>query len=394
MQLSSLVSLQRHSDAEVLRRASNAANSDKFSAAWHGNWQQLGHVNHDASLVDSVLVSQLAFYSRNREQVIRLWRQSPIGQREKTQTRQDYVDRTVNFAFEQLARNEADQTERFAAVYEELNAINQANTNKTCFAAKSSVTNYEPSVVSNSFNSSDSSLVLAPEAFHGLAGGFVKLIEPETEADPAAILLQLLVAVGCYFGRLLWFPVEATKHFPNLFCLVVGDTAKARKGTSWGWVELLFTLIDPAWINSNCRSGVVSGEGLIYHTRDPINADDPGVKDKRLLVQEDEFSQVMKVSKRDSNTTTDQLRKAWDGKHVLATLAKNNAIKATGAHISLIGHITKMELSSLLDRTDIFNGLLNRFLIVLVKRSKLLPHGGNVDQTAFNQFAAAVQSSL
>jgi hypothetical protein len=34
---------------------------------------------------------------------------------------------------------------------------------------------------------------LEPEAFHGLSGEWVRLVEPHTEADPAALLVQLLV---------------------------------------------------------------------------------------------------------------------------------------------------------------------------------------------------------
>ena len=41
---------------------------------------------------------------------------------------------------------------------------------------------------------------LAPEAFYGLAGRIVKAIEPHTEADVAALLMNILVAAGALFG--------------------------------------------------------------------------------------------------------------------------------------------------------------------------------------------------
>jgi hypothetical protein len=50
-------------------------------------------------------------------------------------------------------------------------------------------------------------------------------------------------------------------------------------------------------------------------------------------------------------------------------MVKNSPLKATGAHISIIGHITKDELRARLTRTDMANGLANRFLFCLVKRS-------------------------
>ena len=49
---------------------------------------------------------------------------------------------------------------------------------------------------------------LAPEALHGIAGEFVRMIEPNTEADPAAILVQFLVAFGALVGRGPHFRVE------------------------------------------------------------------------------------------------------------------------------------------------------------------------------------------
>ena len=42
---------------------------------------------------------------------------------------------------------------------------------------------------------------LAEQAFYGLAGDIVREIEPETEADPAALLLQVLNAFGALVGR-------------------------------------------------------------------------------------------------------------------------------------------------------------------------------------------------
>src|SRR5262249_25433945 len=70
-------------------------------------------------------------------------------------------------------------------------------------------------------------------------------------------------------------------------------------------------------------------------------------------------------------------RRAWDGDK-LATLTKNSSLCATGAHISIVGHITEDELRSRITRTDLANGFANRFLFALVRRSKELPFGGNL----------------
>ena len=108
---------------------------------------------------------------------------------------------------------------------------------------------------------------LQPAAFHGLAGEFVRAVEPHTEADPAAILVSLLVTVGALAGPEVHALAGDAEHPARLFVLVTGDTSKGRKGTSGAPVHTLARLIDPDF---EMASGLSSGEGLIYHVRDPI----------------------------------------------------------------------------------------------------------------------------
>ena len=224
---------------------------------------------------------------------------------------------------------------------------------------------------------------LAAAAFHGPAGEFVRRLEPHTEADPAAILLQTLVAVGNVFGRTAHFMAEADQHFCNINAVLVGNTSKGRKGTSWGRTNQLIAKIDPHWPRP--VSGLSSGEGLIYHVRDaqPDDEDDHGIGDKRLLVMEPEFARVLQSTKRESNTLSAVIRQTFDTGH-LRTLTKNSPATATGAHVSIIGHITKQELAKTLADTECANGFANRFLWVCVKRSKLLPEGGNAHLLDFD----------
>jgi hypothetical protein len=70
------------------------------------------------------------------------------------------------------------------------------------------------------------------------------------------------------------------------------------------------------------------------------------------------------------------MRKAWDG-DIFSTMTRSSSLRATGAHISVVGHITVEELRARLTRTDRANGFANRFLFMLVKRSNVLPFGGD-----------------
>ncbi len=221
-------------------------------------------------------------------------------------------------------------------------------------------------------------------AFHGPAGEFVLRTEPHTEADPMALLMQFLVAFGALAGRHGHWRVEASRHHPNEFCVLVGASGKGRKGSSWDHVEAIIDHVDPDFVRTGVVSGLSSGEGLIAQVADADPGEPDGdAVDKRKLVVEPEFAQVMKVLAREGNTLSPVVRNAWDGK-TLQTINKNSPLRATGAHISIIGHITKEELLRYLNATELANGFFNRFLVVAVQRSKVLPFGGalNGDQLA------------
>jgi hypothetical protein len=215
-----------------------------------------------------------------------------------------------------------------------------------------------------------------PAIYHGLVGEIVNTIAPETEADPVAILSQLLIAFGAAAGRGAWFQVEATRHHPNEFLVLVGDSARARKGSSWDHVHRLLCGADPT-ITGRVLTGLSSGEGLIWAVRDP-QAQDPGATDRRLLVIEPEFASVLKAVSREISTLSPTLRSAWDGRP-LAILTRTAPARATDAHISVIGHITQTELQHHVNPVELANGLLNRFLLIGCRRVRLQPEGGNPD---------------
>jgi hypothetical protein len=240
-------------------------------------------------------------------------------------------------------------------------------------------------------------------AYYGLAGDFVRTLEPHTEADPAGLLIQFLIAFGNIVGNSPYYKVEEDRHHANLFAVLVGNSARGRKGTGAGRVRSLSQITDEVWAKDRNVSGLSSGEGLISSVRDKIvkwntsdkceETVDPGVSDKRLLVTEAEFAGTLSVMERSGNNLSPNIRNAWDGL-TLQTLTKT-PLKATGAHISIIGHITQDELCARLRRTDMANGFANRFLFALVKRSKRLPYGGHVDDgelaTLGERFKQAVE---
>jgi sulfur relay (sulfurtransferase) DsrF/TusC family protein len=242
---------------------------------------------------------------------------------------------------------------------------------------------------------------LDPAALHGLAGDVVRAIEPHTEGDPVAVLVNFLTMFGSAIGPSPFAPVGATKHQARLFAVLVGETARARKGTAHAEAERIIEIADPGW-KSRVMGGLSSGEGLINAVRDASYKtsrdahwviDDPGVEDKRLLAVEPEFASVLRVASRDGNTLTNILRRAWDGDD-LRTLTRNSPLAATNSYISMLGHITREELLRELSTTDRANGFANRFLFACVKRSKYLPHGGNLSDETVQTLASQARVAL
>jgi hypothetical protein len=227
---------------------------------------------------------------------------------------------------------------------------------------------------------------MSRDAYYGLAGDVVETIKPHTEADPVAILIQFLTCAGNIIGNCPYYQVEGTRHHANLFAVLVGESSKARKGTSWDRISGIIRLADDCWYSERTKGGLSSGEGFINEVRDEIKkwnskeklweTIEPAIADKRLMVTEPEFAGVLAVVERHGNTLSSLMRKAWDG-GILSTMTRNSSLRATGAHISIIGHITVEELRARLTRTDTANGFANRFLFPLVKRSKQLPFGGD-----------------
>jgi hypothetical protein len=230
-------------------------------------------------------------------------------------------------------------------------------------------------------------------ALHGPAGEFVQRTAPHTEADPMALLLQFLVAFGAAAGRQARYTVEATDHHLNEFVILVGPSGKGRKGSSWDHVETLLGHVDKHFVSRCISSGLSSGEGLIWEVRDPVGEQDQGSGDKRRLILESEFAQVLKVLAREGNTLSPVIRNAWDGK-TLQTMAKNTPVRARDAHVALVGHITKDELLRFINGTELANGFFNRFLVIAVKRSKELPFGGRLGGDALDHVRERIQTAL
>jgi hypothetical protein len=237
--------------------------------------------------------------------------------------------------------------------------------------------------------------VLASEAFHGPIGDYVLQTAPHTEADPAAVLVQLLVGVGVLANSGPHVLAGNDPHPASLFAVIVGDTSRAKKGTAWSAARIVLARIDPAWAGERILGGFGSGEIVIETLAGLRNGDDDtGPRDTRMLIQEGEWASVLKVSARDGSTLGQTIRNAWDGKPLAARTRGKGTVVATDYHLGAIGHITVEELRRTLHDSDTYGGTVNRSIWVAARRSKRLPEGGNVPDTLADQAARTLAANL
>ncbi|MFL5762232.1 MAG: hypothetical protein ACJ789_21235 [Thermomicrobiales bacterium] len=348
-------------DGEIIRLATEAANGDKFRRLFF-NGDTSGYPSQ--SEADAALCLMFAFWTaRNSAQMDRCFRRSAL-MRDKWDTKHYGDGRTYGAAtIDHVCEN---TTETYTSPWEGHGPT--VNTTKT--------SNHRLATHEMPWP------VLDDAALYGLAGEVVDIIDAHTEAAKIATLGTFLVMFGNAVGRTPHLQIGSDRHGLNEFIALVGDTAKARKGSSRGGPQRLLTSADPQWGEERVQGGLSSGEGLLAAIADPITRTNKqgelevifeGSKDKRLTCIEEELSQLLKVAGRQGNIISEIVRRGWDSRDSLRTMTKSSPLTVTGPHISIIGHITAGELRRELDDTARANGFGNRFLWLCAERSKAEP---------------------
>lgn len=229
--------------------------------------------------------------------------------------------------------------------------------------------------------------VMPAEGFTDLVGAIVDAACANSEAHGVAVAANVLALFCTMIGRTAFQRIGDAMVHARPFPLVVGKSGKARKGTAEHTPREVFRRADAVLRKRHGSDdrlrihagGLSSGEGVAWAIRDPREPDektgkggDLGVKDKRLLVIESEFANVLAQVKREGNILSATIRNLWDGRDI-EPLTKTSQLTATRPHVVIIGHITGHEVREKSTENDAANGLLNRFMFLHVHRPKLVP---------------------
>lgn len=217
-----------------------------------------------------------------------------------------------------------------------------------------------------------------PACLYGLVGDVARAGSTNTEANPFAIAAAMLAYLGAAVGRGPYMPIGDDWNHARLFLVHVGRSSRGRKGTA---KKLIFRInntvkaLDEYLVPQVHRGGLSTREGLALMIHDGYKEgknEVPAIEDKRLLVVESEFANILHQSKRDGNTLSAALRDAWDGTSIRPAV-KTCRVWASDPHIGIIGDVTPSELRELMHTRELTNGFANRFIFFWAEGDKVLP---------------------
>ena len=217
-----------------------------------------------------------------------------------------------------------------------------------------------------------------PACLYGLVGDVAQAGSSNTEANPFAIAAAMLAYFGAAVGRGPYMPIGDDWNHARLFMVHVGRSSRGRKGTAKKLIYRINSAVkalDEYLVPQVHRGGLSTREGLALMIHDGYKDgknEVPAVEDKRLLVVESEFANILHQSKRDGNTLSAALRDAWDGTSIRPAV-KTCRVWASDPHIGIIGDVTPSELRELMHARELTNGFANRFIFFWAEGDKVLP---------------------
>lgn len=253
MQAGELVEVEaQHTDEEVWRRASTAANDHKFTELFAGRWSELGYPSQ--SEADLSLMSMFCFYSNSNEQCRRMFRASELGKRDKAVKNDVYLNRTIGGIRARQQREAASVDHGAAQAQNILNNVRAeseqvqvhslvANMQASANAVKmrdSTVPKPSPSVVSMAqlapMPTVDDAGLPWPPGFAGALAGFIYQSAPRPVKEVAIVAALGLLAGIC--GKTFSIPQSGL----NLYIILVARSAIGKEAMHSGIAALMESL--------------------------------------------------------------------------------------------------------------------------------------------------------
>lgn len=367
-------------DKEIIERALNATNGDKFRLLLEGNWSNLYPSQSEA---DYAYINMISFYTQNRNQIRRLFRQSALGARPKAK-RDKYVDAMIDHSFDRLLPP-IDFDGFKISVEKALNANVRASSVDTTSVLSSPISVVHKSIAGSSndktadFESVNKGLIPLPVAsiYHpplqipippGIMGEIAKFIyEAAPRPVPEMAIAGALGLMAGICGRA--YNISATGL--NQYVLLIAATGTGKEQCAVGIDRLMnaIKLMVPTSTNFIGPSEISSGQALVKElNKNPCFVSILGEFGLRLQSMSNPHAHNSEVMLK--RILLDLFNKSGFGQTFRRSIYsdKDKNIDATNApSFSILGESTPERFYGVLNEDMISEGLLPRFMIIEYK---------------------------
>jgi len=339
---------QKDSDQVILTRGTQATNGQKFYDLWQGHYQNYYPSQSEA---DFAMVDMIAYYTKNREQITRMFRLCGLGQRAKAQ-RQDYMEHMVNKSFDRQLP--------------EIDFVGLMQQGEELAEKPAVATLPEPVSIAKAPSSPTDMPITFPPGLMGDMASFIYHSSPRPVAEVA--LMGAIGMMAGIAGRA--YNIGGTGL--NMYLLLLAPTGTGKEALSSG-IDKLFASIKtnvPASADFRGPADIASGQALQKYL---------AKKSACFVAVVGEFGLTMarlsgvRASVSDlalKRVLLDVFNKSGKGQTMQALIYSDkdkNTEPITAPAFTLLGESTPESFYNNLDESMIHDGLLPRFMITAYK---------------------------
>lgn len=353
-------------DAEVCEMGLNAVNGDKFLALGNGQWRELKFPSQ--SEADLSFISMLCFYSRNNDQVRRMFRLSKLGQRDKAIRDDVYINRAIS----RCRANGSKSTEQELAFAKEMaEELKRDHEAKLAEAAKPKAPPI-PAPPKEGIINAPYEKVLLPQFPGGLIGEIAEYFM-QTAHRPVAELA--LAAALCFVAGVVGRCFNISNSGLSLYLLYIAPTGTGKEGAARG-ISNLIAAVKPQIPNIDDFIGpgsFASGQGMLkYLEEQPCFVSTMG--EFGLWLSELNHHHVSASVKMIKRIMLDIFGKSGWNDRINPTVYSDTQKKIKTIYapsMTIFGETTPESFYDKIDQSDIADGFLPRFHIVEYKGARV-----------------------
>lgn len=348
-----------YEDDDILNQAADASNGEKFKDLWFGNWQQYYQSQSEA---DFAFIDIVAFYSKNKEQIIRLFHRSALGQRDKAK-RVDYVNWMVNKSFDRMLP--PIDIDGFKNALElKIARLNAASSNGRTAPFEGVNLGSSPRAAAIVLKDPTNDVIPVPPGLMGEIANFIYNAAPRPVPE-----IAIAGAIGLMAG-IVGRAYNYSKTGLNQYILLLANTGRGKEAISTG-IDLLMNPIKamvPATKDLIGPGDIASGQALIKHlSKSPSKCFVSVIGEFGIRLHQMSTIRATPSENALKRNLLDLYNKSGYGKSVKPTVysdKEKDTLEIDYPSVTIVGESTPARFYENLNEDMIIEGLLSRFTII------------------------------